>query len=254
MGAGGGSKALLLPLRAYAFAVSLLFISLAVAAERVETHPRTSAAADDAALGETHTYRQIDGDGSVSDFQWSCTGLDPVTIESDSDQERFLNVCRADGGTLRWKVERSDGSVNARRERNAIVFGGELDGASVDRTVKIDEVPWYQALSYSLRQRVLDGGLPVTFWMVRPDTLEPVKLRADKESNEVITLSGRELPCVRLRVTGTGFTGRFWHCFYWFRESDGLFMRYEGLFGIPGLPKSRIEWHPDPAEEGPGPA
>lgn len=219
-----------------------------------QTGDRTGARAGTvSAPSEAHIYRRIDGRDAADEFRWTLAGSDPVTIASDSEDEQFLNICRSDGSTLRWEVEQKEGAIRAHREKDAIVFSGRWEGETVNRRVAIDRSPWYQALSYSLRQQLAADGLPLTFWMVRPDTLEPVRLRAERDGREELALADRKVPCVRIRVTGTGFTARFWHCFYWFREADGLFMRYEGLFGVPGLPKTLIEWRAETPAGGDGP-
>lgn len=107
------------------------------------------------------------------------------------------------------------------------------------RKIEIDDAPWFQALSYSLRQFISSRETEMEFWHIRQDTLEPVKLSARKLQKEMETKCNGE-PAAEVEIRPVGMLGRFWHASYWFRKKDNVFCRYEGRHGIWGAPLTVI--------------
>jgi hypothetical protein len=100
--------------------------------------------------------------------------------------------------------------------------------------------PWYQALSLSLRAlRDAEKG-SLEFWTLRPDNLEVHKLRAVRKGVEMLEVDGKQVAALKLGVSLTGLKAMFWHCSYWLRESDGVFLRYRGPSGPPGCPETEV--------------
>jgi hypothetical protein len=63
-------------------------------------------------------------------------------------------------------------------------------------------------------------------------------MRAKKIRTEKILVQEREVETQNIRVKLTGFKAIFWHSDYWFRRSDGLFLKYRGVEGPPGTPET----------------
>ena len=223
---------------------SLLGMSLCVLALSSAPAEHSSAAPDPDGTPQTeaHIYHQKEGNAPPTRFHWVRVDTGKrVRVTSDAPSEHFTNVLMPDGRTLEWHVRRKDTAILAKRVGEVIRVTGRWKGKPIDRKHKIDRSPWYQPLSYSLRKQLDEDWTSSTFWMMRPDILEPVELKARADGEEIIAVGGRDIRCRRIMVQGTGMTGRLWHCLYWFRKRDGLFVRYSGLFGVPGLPKTYIE-------------
>ncbi len=61
--------------------------------------------------------------------------------------------------------------IAAKREKVSIVILGRDKGKAIYKKISIDEAPWYQAISLSLRPFIVSEATTVEFWTVRPDNL-----------------------------------------------------------------------------------
>lgn len=105
---------------------------------------------------------------------------------------------------------------------------------------RIDAAPWYQPLSFALRAMLNADQFAATFWMIRPDTLTPVKLTAEKQQVEPLNIEGHSVDARRVRVSVAGWASMLWHSHYWFRADDHLFVQYRGVNGPPGIPETVV--------------
>ncbi|MFW6324017.1 MAG: hypothetical protein ACOC0U_03045, partial [Desulfovibrionales bacterium] len=124
-------------------------------------------------------YQEKTGDEKIV-YSWSLErGLETVTITVDKQNDRFLNQCRENGETVAWSQNGSDSKVNAFQNKGRLHVSGTFKGKQIKKEVDLKGLPWIQPLSYSLPRLVRDGEEHVLFWILRPDTLEPVKLKAE---------------------------------------------------------------------------
>lgn len=188
---------------------------------------------------ELHTYTEITGERQDS-FAWrlSRTGA-RVEIESTGERERIVTACDGSGATREWKIVAAGQDLTVTREGNTLVFKGVMQGNTVAKTVSIDDTPWFQALSYSLRQFIASPEETTEFWHIRSDTLEPVKLSAAKIglSTEDVC-AGHKGFLVEIRPVGV--CSPFWQASFWFRSGDHIFCRYESRHGGWGTPLTVI--------------
>jgi hypothetical protein len=190
---------------------------------------------------EHYRYHQRTGD-SVKILDWRLEVDAPFRLVADIGAER--DVTRVDEllATTSWQVSDpvADTELKVWRETDRLHFEGRFKGEPIREQKKIDDAPWYQALSISLRPLVVAGGRTLEFWSLRPDTLEVHKLRVTSQGNEDVEVMGRKTPALKLEIRLTGLKAMFWSCHYWLRQSDGLFLRYEGPSGPPGWPMTRV--------------
>lgn len=130
----------------------------------------------------------------------------------------------------------------ATRDGDTVHVVGVLNGKPVDRTLSIPDFPWYQALEKSLEPFIHNSGSDsVRFWMIEPFGLTAEKMVADKQGEETVTLEdGSTVRAYRVYVTFEGFRSLFWHANYWYRVTDGQFVKFEGARGGPGTPITRV--------------
>jgi hypothetical protein len=121
-----------------------------------------------------------------------------------------------------------------------LLLNGQFKGKPVERVIEIDSAPWYQALSLSLRALRDAEKQSLEFWTLRPDNLEVHKLRAIRKGVEMLEVEGGQVAALRMEVSLAGLKAMFWHCSYWLRESDGVFLRYRGPSGPPGCPETEV--------------
>lgn len=188
-------------------------------------------------------YTEQVGD-SRKTFTWELTEDNTQNIISVTEPEKsYYNVCRNDGSTLEWRlVEPGKHDIRVVRENNRLKLSGTRFGEEIDETIDIDNRPWYQPLSYSLRDFLeKEMEKKTTFWIVRMDTMDVLSLQAEKQGEEVISIEGRDVDTKRIEVRAEGFYSSFWHGTYWYRTSDNLFVRYSSVHGLPGTPETVVE-------------
>ncbi len=164
---------------------------------------------------------------------------DAVILSSDRSSGQ-TNVYKSDSSYANLQWQSKDQSQNtdftAKREKDHILVSGLLGGEQINKKVRIDKAPWYQSLSFSLTSLAKSDNQSCLFWVLRPDDLEPVKMKARKLTVESIKAGGKSVEAQKIKVVLAGFKSMFWHGLYWYRKDDGIFMRYEGTKGPPGTP------------------
>lgn len=187
-------------------------------------------------------YRDRTGDDTTH-FCWSLKRLenDNSVITSTSRKETFVNVSRPDGATLHWEVHKPGVRAQARVDDEQLVMEGRLKGEPVVWDEPMKGRTWYQPLSFALRDLARGDRKKAAFFCLRPDTLKPASMQAEGKGKETIDVNGREVQAVKVRVRLQGLLSIAWHGDYWFRMKDWVFVRYEGVNGPPGTPRTVIE-------------
>jgi hypothetical protein len=167
----------------------------------------------------------------------------------------LINSLLSDGDVHRVQLDDSNATVSyrfaspvrgtvyaARREENELLLQGTLKGASFSRRITINANPWLESMEWSLAEYALSGSrLPLVFWVVNPFEGLAYEMQAIGESSENVMDNGQSVPAMRVRVRPAGLLAPFWSTLYWFRPTDGRFLRYEGVRGLPGTPKTVVE-------------
>lgn len=190
---------------------------------------------------QSHTYRETTG-GKSKDFKWEILEKGAqVVITSSRVDEKFINICTPDGATLRWHIQlKPDTDLQAERIANTITLRGRFQGKKVDKSITIDDRPWFQPLSFSLRNLACSDSETLSFWTIRMDTLELVDMQANNRGVEPIQLTGEEVKACKVEIRRNGFFAALWSANYWFRTSDNTFIQYRGTHGLPGTPETRV--------------
>ena len=165
-----------------------------------------------------------------------------LQIHYFSDYE-YYTVTNAQSETVSMNFRNSiyDSEYNAVRKSDIISISGKINGKIADKDIKIDSGSWYQAAEYSLMNFVLSGEKSCKYWLVSPADLKATKFVAYNEGIETITLNKSKVQAYRVRVTLDNWMSVFWSVNYWFRASDGLYIKFEGARGAPGTPKTLVE-------------
>lgn len=168
------------------------------------------------AAEERHLYRETRGD-DMSTYLWTMAAAgDLYRITFESPRETFVNHCDANGSTLHWRLQGERIEAQARREGGAIVLVGWREGKPLERRIEIGDEPWYQPLSYSLRRFARSGNDATPFWMLCPDTLDAVRLKAERAGRELIDTAGGPALADKVRISITGLLTGLWKADYWF--------------------------------------
>jgi hypothetical protein len=224
---------------------SIVLRCIAVAAlAALSLAPLTGLEATDGSPLESYRYRERTGQ-DVRHYRWRLDRGETVRITSTTESGRvFTAWCRSDGTTVRWEVADGPDRLTVERRDRSLQFRGRLGGRTVERSISIDERPWYQPLSFSLRGVAGGDGSPEAFWTIRPDDLSVLSMTASTQAKETVTVDGHRVDAVRVEVRPAGWRSAFWSCHYWFRIPDRVFIRYRGVHGVPGSPETVVELVP----------
>lgn len=187
-------------------------------------------------------YHEIVGE-ERNQFNWEVEQKDEQVIISVSDADKsFYNVCTEDGATLEWRIEEKGvHDITVTRKGDTLHLSGIRFGEEYNKEVSIDERPWYQPLSFSLRSFLSSDEQKTSFWVVRADKIDVMALTAEKVGEEDIIFNGEAMPSQKVEIRAEGFRSSFWHGTYWYRISDNLFLRYESVHGLPGTATTIVE-------------
>lgn len=148
------------------------------------------------------------------------------------------------GQTVRYRVDSPERGTHyvARRIGNVLRVDGTLKGRPVARTLRIDDRPWYETVEVSLTPLALSGSKkPLLFWILHPWEATAYLMTGNLEPAQTVMVNDQAVQTVPVRVRPFGILGLFWSTLYWYRSADGLFVRYEGVRGLPGTPPTVVE-------------
>ncbi len=159
-----------------------------------------------------------------------------ITIESLNEErrERYRIVADGDGNGRSMDIERpTKGLVTLIREGNTVRAG---DGT----TIAVADAPWYPSIEYGIARLLASGRSRGEFWIIDPEGLKPRKMVAEARKAETLSIGGRKVRSIQVRVTAAGVPAVFFSMGYWFDERDYEFLRFEGALGF-GAPMTTIE-------------
>ena len=155
--------------------------------------------------------------------------------DKDSLTEAQLNM---DYETLEWRYKNQKGDIDvfAVRQENKIIITGKFGGKENNKKeVGIDNRPWHQIFQLGMRKFAIAEKGPdnVEFWGIRPENPEAVGvLAARREKIEMIELNGKKVEASKLKIGLAGWLSIFWTGDYWFRRSDGLYLKAVPTGGV----------------------
>jgi hypothetical protein len=151
-----------------------------------------------------------------------------------------------DMGTLSFTYGNTEQKTfyTAAREGNAIRLNGTLRGKPFSRLSRIDTRPLYESPERSLQGFAISGSSgTLDFWIVLPTEALIFQLVAKREGRELVEVDGEMVSAERVKVSLPGIASIVWSSLYWYRPTDGTFLRSEAVRGIGliGTPKTVLE-------------
>jgi len=161
---------------------------------------------------------------------------DCYTLKYDIPEVKSVTVTDDKYATMRWSsVNASEGTdVKAERKNNTVHVKGIFKKKPIDRAIEIDEDPWFQATTLSLRSFVLSEKETMTFWILRPSNLKPYKLVARKEMTQTRDVLGQTVSAQKVSLSPPGLLAALWKGEYWFKKDNGMLIECETPCGPPG--------------------
>jgi hypothetical protein len=191
--------------------------------------------------GETYHYREVTG-ATVKVASWQLVKGDTWILTYSTPTARHITTTGPDYDTIDWRLTDDDGlsDLYAERRGDVIAVRGRFRGQPVAKRLEIDDAPWYQATSLSLRSLVASNDTERVFWTIRPSTMTAHRVRAIKKRVEIIDIAGPPRELLRIHMTLPGILAPFWKSDCWFSMPEGVLMRFEGPSGPPGSPTTVV--------------
>jgi hypothetical protein len=176
-----------------------------------------------------------------------------IDLTSETGDKKIFQTYRLDPqlDTQSWSYydPQKNVKVNASRTGHTIRLKGTDRGKPVDKTFKINDLPWNQTFNIGLEQFAVSSKTSMVFWAIGAGGrghLKITKFKVKKKKTETITLSRDNKPveAVHITISLTGLLSIFWTGNYWYRTSDGRFLRYFGKTGM-GSSYSLMELLPE---------
>jgi hypothetical protein len=180
-------------------------------------------------VAESHRYVEDDGVNRV-EIQWCLGGVDGRRLVYQAAAETHITETDTLLHTHAWSMHapHKETAVTVRRQGDTLLVSGRVQGEAADSRIVLDDDPWFQATSLSLRPFIMSEERRIRFWLLRPDTLKAYKLTATRQGVETLALPSGPTPAVKVVLRAGGILAPFWSSTYWFRADDGLFLRFEG--------------------------
>jgi len=148
------------------------------------------------------------------------------------------------GYTSSWQLKDTISSHDFLVERfqNTLSISGKYAGGPISKTVEIDDKPWINKLDHGLSAWVLSDEDELVFWALRLSSdLDPIEFEAEKVDREEIFTPAGSFRAIKVKLRLHGFfISNLWSATLWYREKDGLFIKYQGDSG-PGTSLRTIE-------------
>jgi hypothetical protein len=190
-------------------------------------------------------YRERTGDKVVRIEVWeerSPDGLILRSLMSNGDVYSIADDTSLATLSLAYANAAARTAYTATRRANTIRIEGIVKGKAVSRVVAIDSRPWYESVERSFQDLVISRSFPdLRFWTVLPAEGQVFLLNARREKTETVVVNGEEVETVRIRVNAIGLLSWFYWYNYWYRATDGTFLKSEGIRSGWGSPITAME-------------
>jgi len=155
------------------------------------------------------------------------------SIENDQYVHEDLYILDADYSTQKWRIFLSDEDTDyaGQRNGNELLFKGKLKGKIFDKTIKLDDKPFYYNPKANLTKFVLSNKDKMKFWSLRNDDLTKYLMRAIKKGEEIINVNGKDIETVKVYYSAVGIGEKFFNRTYYFRRADGIFVTQDETNG-----------------------
>ncbi|MBI5063684.1 MAG: hypothetical protein HZB87_09555, partial [Desulfatitalea sp.] len=108
-------------------------------------------------------------DGQRKPVLWQLARGEGCRLVYQNPEETHITETDPDLRTSSWHVSNAPEEVfiQATREEDVIVVRGSRKGQTIEERFVVDQAPWFQATSLSLRQFVLPQDSRIAFWTLR---------------------------------------------------------------------------------------
>lgn len=143
-----------------------------------------------------------------------------ITTEEDYTLDEYF-------GTLRFRVVNIDEKTDytGERKERSIFIRGRFKGKQIERTMAIDERPFYYNPKIGLAAFVRSGEAQGTFWGFQNKELKVYPMKAVNKGIDTISVNGEDVEAIKVHWAVDDLRSAFFKRTYWFRGSDGLYLK-----------------------------
>lgn len=145
-----------------------------------------------------------------------------------------------------WSAVRKDGTatVNVQREGESLALVGTRNGEVVKTSLALEDgLPWIASVGFFIAPFTQDETVDwMAFWFVTPGKWELMKMQLFRQEDVTIKIRDRAYEAIHISMRPSGFFAVLWKADMWFRKSDGHFLKYTGLVGLPGSERYTVEY------------
>lgn len=136
--------------------------------------------------------------------------------------------------TRTWKRVRDNEDTNysGKKIEHTLFIKGTFKGKVIDARIDLDDKPFYDDPPFNLTQFVLSDKKHIKFWMMRRDRPAKMQMQAKKREEETLLINGQEMDVIKVACTKSGLREKHFKRFYYFRKSDGLFVKQATSNGL----------------------
>jgi hypothetical protein len=129
-----------------------------------------------------------------------------------------------------WNVEdaQKDSAYSAEVLDGQLRIQGRLNGALVNKRIRIEGLPLYANPKIGLIRMLRKGEKQHDFWAIRNDTLTKVHMTAVHQGTDVLFVDQKPVKAHRIYWKTKKFPSFFFHRTYWFRVRDGRYIGQKG--------------------------
>jgi len=129
--------------------------------------------------------------------------------------------------TRTWKRVREYENTNfsGKKIDHTLFIKGTFKGQAIDMKIDLDDKPFYDDPPFNLTKFVLSDKKHIKFWMMRRERPAKMQMQAKKREEETVLINGIEMDVVKVACTKSGMREKHFKRFFYFRRSDGLFVK-----------------------------
>ena len=176
-------------------------------------------------------------------IQWDRIALrDGFELYQANDEGIRYFRCRPDGSIQSMVHTSPEDRVVFKAEKKGTTLIAESLGrrGAVKREISMKTDFWNQPVSTGIQNFILSCEDVLEFSLIDPAKLESVDFTFTKTDRSVLTVMDEPTDVLHLELRLSGMLSKFWKGDFWFREDDGVLVRFEGNDG-PGTDQYVLE-------------
>lgn len=174
----------------------------------------------------------------ITKITWEQSNKDGlIYLVTTQDSEIQSYVMNSSYQTISWEYSNSKENTQIKTElKNGIYYiEGIVKSKRYSKTHKSKGKTWYQHIGFALGYLVKDKS-SIAFECIRPDNLKLYEMQADVKE----TITNDNIKKLRINTHLTGMLAKYFGSDYYINIENNQFVRYEGVHGAPGTPKTII--------------